>query len=640
MALADSFTVTVNGTTDNPVTEANVSGSAVTLTVENRIAYGDTIAVSYTAPATGKITDLFGNELADFMDRMVGNEILDPNDTTPPEFESADTDARGNEISISFDEDIVALIVPPAVIELVSLGTGADTGNANRYYLEWGWAQGESDESNQQEYYQYRYRQVTSPAANWSSYEITERPTVRVNNLLPNTQYEIEVIATNVAGDSAATTLITDTPTVEAGQPPINLSVINKSRAFDPDTLGYTYNMDVLYAKNPANTEGVTRYEYRFKIASGSAWSAWTDNQLLLSFSIVVEVNTLYDIEVRTVNFIGASSEIAIQEQVEFGVPNAPDNLQVEPSRTGTTGSYAYQITLSWDTPDVDATNTIDSYQYRYKLSSASEFNDWVELSADTNEVTITGLTHTDAYDVEVSSLNNFGESTVVKQSNIVIFQTPPPIPMYDGIVEEIDNMGTTTHQIKWNWMLPATVQGFNHIEDIQYRTRDVTDAWGSWISFGNTTTTQYILKNLVDGTTYEIQVRLLNSAGESAPTLDDEQYNVLLDAPVYELNNLQNRVLQIVFFLPAEDSPIVYLHIEYQLVGESTWREWRGGAGSNVNAPDGQYWVTMPAFGGASVSNFDWANGAGITVRWRGIDTDGEVITEWGQGVVPSTNQ
>ena len=637
MALADSFTVTVNGTTDNPVTEANVSGSAVTLTVENRIAYGDTIAVSYTAPATGKITDLFGNELADFMDRLVGNEILDPNDTTPPEVEDAETDARGREISISFDEDIVALIVPPAVIDLASLGSGADTGNANRYYLEWGWAQGESDESNSQEYYQYRYRQVTSPAANWSNYQITERPTVRVNNLLPNAQYEIEVIATNIAGDSAATTLISDTPTVEAGQPPLSLSVINKQRTVDPDTFNFIYIMDCLYAKNPANTEAVTRYEYRYKVASGSAWSAWADNALNLSFSITVEVNTLYDIEVRTVNFIGASSEIAIQEQVEFGVPNAPDNLQVEPSRTGTTGSYGYQIKMSWDTPDVDATNTIDNYQYRYKLSSASDFNDWVELSADTNEVTITGLTHTDAYDVEVASLNNFGESTVVEQSNVVIFQTPPAIPMYDGIVEEIDNMGTTTHQIKWNWMLPETVQGFNHVEDIEYRTRDVTDAWGSWISFGNTTTTQYILKNLVDGTTYEIQVRLLNSAGESAPTLDDEQYNVLLDAPVYEVNNLVNRVIQLLIWKPTADTPIFYVQAEYQLVGENTWTAYRNGSGGDSAAPQGEYWRATPAFPNSDVINFDYENPAGITVRWRGRDSDGEVITEWGQAVVPT---
>ena len=629
MALADSFTVTVNGTDDNPVTEVNVGGSSATLIVENRINYGDTIAVSYTAPATGKITDLFGNELADFMNRLVGNEVLDPNDSTPPTVDDAETDARGREISISFDEDIVALIVPPAVVDIAVLGSGADTANQHRYYLEWGWSPGEGDENNAQEYYQYRYRQVTSPAASWSNYEITERPTVRVNNLLPNAQYEIEVLATNIAGDSAATMLISDTPTVEAGQPPTSLSVINKQRTIDPDTFNYVYIMDVLYAKNPANTEAVTRYEYRYKVAAGSAWTAWTDNELLLSFSIMVEVNTIYDIEVRSVNFIGASSEIAIQDQVEFGIPNAPENLVVEPSRTGTTGSFGYQIKLSWDTPDIDATNTIDNYQYRYKLSSTGIFSDWVELSADATEVTITGLTHSDAYDVEVSSLNNFGESTAVKQSNIVIFQTPPPIPMYDGIVEEIDNMGTAEHQIKWNWMLPATVQGFNHIEDIEYRTRDVTNAWGSWISFGNATTTQYILKNLVDGTTYEIQVRLLNSAGETAPTLDDEQFNVLLDAPVFEINNLQDRVYQVVYFGPDEGSPIKFYQFQYQLVGENTWRP-----------TIGTIIRTAPAVGEIAVWNTDQANPQGIMIRWRGLDTDQEAITEWGQGVVPAVNQ
>ena len=630
MALADSFTVTINGTTDNPVLDVDVGGSNVTLHVENRIEFGDTIAVSYAAPNTGKITDLFGNELADFTEIVVGNEILDPNDSDPPQVEDAETNARGNEVSISFDEDVVALIVPPIPINLMLLDSGADSGNQNRYYLEWSWSPGEGDESNRHEYYQYRYRQVTTPASNWSSYEITERPTIRVGNLLPNAQYELEVIATNIAGNSTAITLISDSEIVEAGKPPTGLSVENKGRRVNPDTSAFEYFMNVEYSKNVADTVPVTRYEYRIKKASVSAWGNWIDNALNLAFTLNIDANTLYDIEARSVNFIGASDEIAIQDQVVFTVPNNVDSLSIQTQRTGTTGSYDYEIGLSWDTPESDGSNTIDKIQYRHKENSVNTWGNWIDLDADATETTISGLKHTVGYDIELAASNNIGRSAKpVSETNIIIYQKPPAIPQFDGLVEEIDNMGTAENQIKWKWQLPKTIAGFNDIDDIQYRTRDTTENWGAFISFGNATTTQYILKNLTDGKTYEIQVKLLNSAGESSPTADDEQYNVLLDAPEFEINNLQNRVFQVVYFGPAEDSPVKHYQFQYQFVGENTWRPT---VGTIIRA--------APEFGNISVWNVDQANPQGIMIRWRGLDTDMEAITEWGQGTVPSVNQ
>ena len=125
----EAFTVEVNGN-DNPVEEVDVGGSSVTLVVQNRLAFGDTITVTYEPPTTSKITDRFGNELAAFADQTVENELPDPNDTDPPEFDGAETDSEGLEISISFNEDIEASVPPNMPVELALLDDRPDPGKS------------------------------------------------------------------------------------------------------------------------------------------------------------------------------------------------------------------------------------------------------------------------------------------------------------------------------------------------------------------------------------------------------------------------------------------------------------------------------------------------------------------------------
>ena len=74
------FAVTVDGTTvalaaTNPVT---ISGSAVTLTLVSAVAPTDTVTLSYTAPASGKLQDAPGNAAENLTDRAVRNDTLAP----------------------------------------------------------------------------------------------------------------------------------------------------------------------------------------------------------------------------------------------------------------------------------------------------------------------------------------------------------------------------------------------------------------------------------------------------------------------------------------------------------------------------------------------------------------------------------
>ena len=477
MALDKAFSVSVNGT-DNPVEEVDVGGSSVTLRVRNRIEFGDTITVSYAVPADSKITDIFGNELAAFANATVENARPDPSDTDPPDFDGAETDKEGREISISFDEDILAAIPPNAVVNLDELDNGEDSQNENRYYIEWRWSPGQETGDNDRDYYQYRVREVTTPVTAWGAYTRNETGSVRVGNLKPNTTYEIEVIATNVGGDSATTTDTADTPIVESGLAPVNFRVTTKGRILDGST--YKYQATFAYARDTTDTAPLTRYEYRHKKTADVGWSGWTDNGTDLTFTIdTLDRNVSYDFEVRLVNFIGASPASSVTDTVEFDAPNALVNLTASGERTGSSGSYAYQLNLAWELPSVDDTNTIDSIRYRYRTDPDVGFSGWTTLAADATAVSITGLEHTKTYDVQVQSVNSAGNGTVQVVDDVIAFAKPDPVTMLTCVFTRLTNR---TNNVTYSWDNPA-VSTDKTVDEVLTRVRKTTDSWGAFVS-------------------------------------------------------------------------------------------------------------------------------------------------------------
>jgi uncharacterized repeat protein (TIGR02059 family) len=73
--VAASFSVKVNGATRN-VTAVSVSGSGVSLTLSNRIVYGDVITVSYTKPASNWLQSSAGVAASNITNQSVTNNCL------------------------------------------------------------------------------------------------------------------------------------------------------------------------------------------------------------------------------------------------------------------------------------------------------------------------------------------------------------------------------------------------------------------------------------------------------------------------------------------------------------------------------------------------------------------------------------
>ena len=98
-------------------------------------------------------------------------------------------------------------------------------------------------------------------------------------------------------------------------------------------------------------------------------------------------------------NGVGRSLRITVKGAANVGVPGAPTSLAATPGDA--------QVWLSWAAPDSDGGASLRRYRHRHKLSSASSWGSWTELTGTT--ATVTGLTNGSAYDFEVQANNTAG---------------------------------------------------------------------------------------------------------------------------------------------------------------------------------------------------------------------------------------
>ena len=632
MALKDAFTVKVDGV-DNPVQEVDIGGSSINLVVKDMIDFGDTITVSYAKPASSQITDLFGNDLADFTDLPVDNEVLDPDDTDPPMFDGAGTDKEGFEVSISFDEDVVAAIPPNPVVQLNELDVGADTAREYRYFIEWRWSPGLADNENEHTHYLYRTRQVTIPESNWGNYIRNTTGSVLIEDLPPNAKFEIGVVSVNAGGQATEVTDTAETPTVIAGTTPQNFRVTAEGRRLVNSN--YQFFITCAFTRDPDDDQPLLRYEYRFKESSQAEFGNWVNIGTNLTFTLEnVTDDIAYDVEVRMVTSIGASVAATLTETVHFSPPNTPLNFSVDTTRGGSNPNWTYQIDGTFEKPAEDATTTIDNYRYRKKLSTASGWDAWVSIDKTATSFTITGLTHTVAYDVEFEAVNHEGSSTTLTTSDIVIFKSPPAANMINSVVSKIDVMGTATDQIAWAWNLPTTDKT-NVIDDVQVRTRNKTGAWGNFVSKG-ATGAQHALQGLADGNIYQITIRTSNSAGNT-DVINEVEFNVLAKAPFFEVNVFTATIFSsTVQTIPLPDTK--FIQYEYRANSTADW----GPVASNGPREAPFYNAVPTNFGEFDFVSqnfeFNFVRGTSqMRIRGVGAAPTYKPLTEWATLTIPA---
>ncbi|MCM1984910.1 FG-GAP-like repeat-containing protein, partial [Lyngbya confervoides] len=126
-----AYAVTVNGIA-RAVDSVDANGTTVTLTLASAVAAGETVALSYTPPATNPVQDVAGNDAIALTNRTVTNTTAPPADTTPPVFQSAVV--NGSVVTLTYNEALDGASDPAAgayAVTVNGIARAVDSVDAN-----------------------------------------------------------------------------------------------------------------------------------------------------------------------------------------------------------------------------------------------------------------------------------------------------------------------------------------------------------------------------------------------------------------------------------------------------------------------------------------------------------------------------
>ena len=347
------------------------------------------------------------------------------------------------------------------------------TSGEQRVSLEWDEVAGATD-------YDYRHR-LAGSSDDWTSVTETviagQRATV--SDLTNGEEYEFQVRAGNAGGYSAWTDSVRATPEAVLRVPAV------------PAGLGATPgDQEVLLGWTASPT--ATDYDWRYRLES-PADSPWVQHtgESPPDTSTSVRISGLtngraYHFQVRAGN---ADGESAWSESIG-ATPRVP--LPAIPANVMARRGYEL-IELSWDA----ALNAID-YDYRYRIG----LEDWTVVDSTSiggTSVVQDGLVNGTRYELQVRAVNSTGDSAWSASA----FATPlarPAVPSGLALTEG-------DRQINASWAAAALADAY------EYRVRPDGQNWSEPVRIMMTGVTLF---ELLNGTSYEFEVRAVNASGES----------------------------------------------------------------------------------------------------------------------------
>ena len=301
-------------------------------------------------------------------------------------------------------------------------------------------------------------------------------------------QYRIQVRAVNASGAGPLREVFaTPTPPPAA---PANLAARPGDRKID-------LNWDLV--------QGVTRYEYQKRTKTGEDWNRWAGVPIPVipspsSGRMWAEIPGLtnfteYQFRVRAVNAAGGGDWATLTATPKAPLPDRPANLALTPGQQ--------TMTLSWANPVAEEPLTGNAYRYRPRSSSDNGWTGWTEISGGaTTSHEVTGLAAGELYTFQVRARNQSGAGW---NSWAAFDWTYPAAPA--GLTAA---PGDRTVSLAWGRPYNSSIVRYEY----QQKT---AGAWGAdWtpVPGSDSSTTQFAVGSLVNGTTYTFRVRAYSDGG------------------------------------------------------------------------------------------------------------------------------
>ena len=240
---------------------------------------------------------------------------------------------------------------------------------------------------------------------------------------------------------------------------------------------------------------------------------------------------------------------------LELTVPGAPTEF------TATVGDT--KADLSWTLP-VNV-NEITNVEIRYQLASTLTWGAWVELGARATGHTVTGLVNGSSYTFEVRAKNSKGDGASASATATLALTVP-------GAPTGLD-VTTGDQQADLSWTLPVNV---NSITSVEVRHKLSSEqSWGAWVELA-ATATEHTVTNLVNGSTYQFEVRAFNTEGYG-PAASKEATLALTvpGAPTEFTVETGDALADLTWKLPTNVNSITRVEVRHKLKSVSTWGRW-----------------------------------------------------------------
>ncbi|MCY4122085.1 MAG: fibronectin type III domain-containing protein, partial [Acidobacteria bacterium] len=313
---------------------------------------------------------------------------------------------------------------------------------------------------------------------------------------------------------------------------------------------GYTTALDADWDA-PSSGGAVANYRVQWRASGQQSWSerTVTGNSIRLSS---LGPGVAYQVRVRAENASGNSGYTA--------AVTASTNPAIPPVPTGLAAVAGDQrIAVSWN-----AAARATSYDLRYREGT---FGDWTTISgiAGTSR-TITGLTNSQAYRIQVRARNATGASAYASP----VTATPSEPLAAPGLPRSLAAAGRYA-RVVLSWLAP-TSGGAPASYEIRHRRTNQNPA-DSGTQINGITGTSRTITGLTNGQEREFQIRARNSAGASAWTASATA--TPLDVPNIPTGLAVapgNAAVALSWTAPASGGAVASYEVDYRLSSAQSW--------------------------------------------------------------------
>ena len=344
----------------------------------------------------------------------------------------------------------------------------------------------------------------------WTTKNVSGRTTTSttLSSLTNGTEYSVQVAAKNTAGTGSFSGSTTGTPATTPGTP----TGVSATRGDESLSVSWT-------APTSNGGSAITGYDVGYCSSNCGTDGNWTLEEEVSGTSTTISSltnGTTYKVRVRATNDVGDSS----WSSQATGTPNVLPGKPTKP----TLAVKDRSLGVSWSAPS-NSGSAITDYDVQYcahKPNASTNPNDctkstatWTEWNSSntstTRSATITSLINGTEYHVQVSAQNAAGNGSWSASSKATP-NTAPAKPSAPTVTRANASLSVS-------WSAPTNhgtaITGY----DVRHcdKSKDCTDD-GNWTTKNvNATPTSTTISSLTNGTTYKVEVRAINLAGNGS---------------------------------------------------------------------------------------------------------------------------